>query len=180
MKRRTLYTLLSVAVLAIICGEVLAGGSYKGKYCGNKKYCWSLLQCHKTPVPIYPAGIIPIAPYSPAIMYGGNIYISGQIPYVDGAIPEYAKNDIKEQTRIVMDNLETVLAEAGLTFANVLMSTVFITDLSLYGDFNSVYGPYWTDDGLTPPARATVEVGALPGSKPGDPVLVEISMIAGR
>jgi reactive intermediate/imine deaminase len=170
MKRRTLYVLLSLAILAIICSAVLQAVSVAGdKPSSGRK-----------PTPIYPAGIVPIAPYSPAIMYGGNLYISGQIPYVDGAIPEYAKNDIKEQTRIVMENLETVLAEAGLTFANVLMSTVFITDLSLYGDFNSVYGPYWTDHGLTPPARATVEVGALPGSKPGDPVLVEISMIAGR
>lgn len=133
--------------------------------------------------PIYPAGIKPIAPYSPAIMYGDLIFISGQIPYVKGAIPDNAKDgkdDIKDQTAIVMDNLKTVLAEAGLTFKNVLMATVFITDLSNYGDFNKVYGPYWTNAGLTPPARATVEVGALPGSKPGAPVLVEISMIAGR
>lgn len=133
--------------------------------------------------PIYPKGIKPIAPYSPAIMYGDLLFISGQIPYVKGAIPDNAKDgvdDIKDQTAIVMDNLKTVLAEAGMTFKNVLKATVFITDLSLYGDFNKVYGPYWTNAGLTPPARATVEVGALPGSKPGAPVLVEISMIAGK
>ena len=170
MGKRTLCVLLSLVIVTIMCSVVLEAASAAGNQPSSGR----------TPTPIYPAGIVPIAPYSPAIMYGGNLYISGQIPYVDGAIPEYAKNDIKEQTRIVMENLETVLAEAGLTFADVLMSTVFITDLSLYGDFNSVYGPYWTDHGLTPPARATVEVGALPGSKPGDPVLVEISMIAGR
>lgn len=133
--------------------------------------------------PIYPAGIKPIAPYSPAIMYGDLLFISGQIPYVKGAIPENARDgvdDIKDQTAIVMGNLKTVLAEAGMSFKNVLKATVFITDLSLYGDFNKVYGPYWTKNGLTPPARATVEVGALPGSKPGAPVLVEISMIAGK
>ena len=130
--------------------------------------------------PIYPAGIKPIAPYSPAIMYGDLLFISGQIPYVKGAIPENAKTDIKEQTRLVMENLKTVLAEAGLTFKHVLMATVFITDLTLYGEFNKVYGPYWTKAGLTPPARATVEVGSLPGSKPGAPVMVEISMIAGK
>ncbi len=79
-----------------------------------------------------------------------------------------------------MENLKIVLAEAGMTFKNVLKATVFITDLGLYGDFNEVYGPYWTNEGLTPPARATVEVGALPGSKPGAPVLVEISMVAGK
>lgn len=133
--------------------------------------------------PIYPAGIKPIAPYSPAMMYGDLLFISGQIPYVKGAIPANAsdgKDDIKDQTKIVMENLKTVLKEAGMSFKNVLKSTVFITDLKLYGDFNKVYGPYWTDNGLTPPARATVEVGALPGSKPGAPVLVEISMIAAK
>jgi len=134
-------------------------------------------------IPVYPAGIKPIAPYSPAMMYGDLLFVSGQIPYVDGAIPDHAKDgkdDIKDQTAIVMENLKTVLTEAGLGFKNVLKVTVFITDLSLYGDFNKVYGPYWIQDGLTPPARATVEVGALPGSKAGAPVLVEISLIAGK
>jgi enamine deaminase RidA (YjgF/YER057c/UK114 family) len=79
-----------------------------------------------------------------------------------------------------MENLKTVLSEAGMSFKNVLKATVFITDMKNYGAFNEVYGPYWTDNGLTPPARAAVEVGALPGSKPGAPVLVEISMIAGK
>jgi len=130
--------------------------------------------------PIYPAGIKPIAPYSPAIMYGDLLFISGQIPYVKGAIPEHARQDIKAQTKIVMENLKKVLKEAGMTFENVLRATVFITDLNYYDDFNKVYGPYWTKKGLTPPARAAVEVGSLPGSKPGAPVMVEISMIAGK
>ena len=133
--------------------------------------------------PIYPAGIKPIAPYSPGVMYGDLLFVSGQIPYVKGAIPENArdgKDDIKDQTAIVMGNLEKVLAEAGMSFKNVVKATVFITDLSLYGDFNEVYGPYWTKNGFTPPARETVEVGALPGSKPGAPVLVEISVIASK
>lgn len=130
--------------------------------------------------PIYPAGIKPIAPYSPAIMYGNLLFISGQIPYVKGAIPEHAKKDISAQTKIVMENLKKVLAEAGMTFKNVLKATVFITDMTYYGDFNKVYGPYWTAEGLTPPARAAVEVGSLPGSKPGAPVMIEISMIAGK
>lgn len=163
MKRKSLSILFS---LALICGVIMATDSLAG----DAK-------------PIYPAGIKPIAPYSPAMMYGDLLFISGQIPYVKGAIPENArdgKDDIKDQTAIVMENLKTVLAEAGMTFKNVLKATVFITNLILYGDFNKVYGPYWTDNGLTPPARATVEVDALPGSKPGAPVLVEISMIAGK
>ena len=154
-------------VLALIGGIIMVTNSFAGEVAK----------------PIYPAGIKPIAPYSPAIMYGNLLFVSGQIPYVKGAIPENArdgKDDIKDQTTIVMKNLKTVLAEAGMSFKNVLKATVFITDLSLYGDFNEVYGPHWTAEGLTPPARATVEVGALPGSKPGAPVLVEISMIAGK
>ncbi len=163
MKNKTLVILFS---LTLICSVGMATDSFAG----DAK-------------PIYPAGIKPIAPYSPAIMYGDLLFISGQIPYVKGAIPEHArdgKDDIKDQTKIVMENLQKVLSEAGMSFKNVLKATVFITDLKLYGDFNKVYGPYWTANGLTPPARATVEVGALPGSKPGAPVLVEISMIAGK
>lgn len=164
MKRATLIALSSFVIL---CGVAFVGDAF-----GDE-----------AAKPVYPAGIKPIAPYSPAIMYGDLLFVSGQIPYVKGAIPDHAKDgkdDIKDQTAIVMQNLETVLAEAGMSFKNVLKATVFITDLKLYGDFNKVYGPYWTDKGLTPPARATVEVGALPGSKPGAPVLVEISMIAGK
>ncbi len=160
MKSKSLSILFS---LALICGVILVTESFA-----------------EDAKPIYPAGIKPIAPYSPAIMYGDLLFISGQIPYVKGAIPENAKTDIKEQTKIVMENLKTVLSEAGMSFKNVLKATVFITDMKNYGAFNQVYGPYWTDDGLTPPARAAVEVGALPGSKPGAPVLVEVSMIAGK
>ena len=160
MKSKSLSILFS---LALICSVILVTESFA-----------------EDAKPIYPAGIKPIAPYSPAIMYGDLLFISGQIPYVKGAIPENAKTDIKEQTKIVMENLKTVLSEAGMSFKNVLKATVFITDMKNYGAFNEVYGPYWTENGLTPPARAAVEVGALPGSKPGAPVLVEVSMIAGK
>lgn len=132
---------------------------------------------------VYPAGIVPIAPYSPGIMLGDLLFVSGQIPYVDGAIPAEASDgtdDVQDQTRIVMDNVSTVLAEVGMTFENVVQVSVFLTDLGGYGAFNEVYGPYWTDEGWTPPARAAVEVGALPGSKPEAPVLVEVSVIASR
>lgn len=124
--------------MALICGFIMTTASIAG----DAK-------------PICPAGIKPIAPYSPAIMYGDLLFISGQIPNVKGAIPEHArdgKDDIKDQTKIVMKNLQKVLSEAGMSFNNVLKATVFITDLSLYGDFNKVYGPYWTANGLTPPA----------------------------
>ena len=102
---------------------------------------------------------------------------------MDGAIPAEASDgtdDVQDQTKIVMDNISQVLAEADMTLENVVQVSVFLTDLDGYGAFNEVYGPHWTDEGWTPPARAAVEVGALPGSTPDAPVLVEVSVIAAR
>jgi len=133
--------------------------------------------------PIYPAGVVPIAPYSPGMLAGNVLFISGQIPQVDGAIPANARDgmdDIKDQTLIVMDNLEKVLKEAGMTLANVVSVTVYLVDLNQYGDFNAVYGPIWTNAKVIPPARAAVQVGALPGGSANARVLVEVSAIAAR
>ena len=133
--------------------------------------------------PIHPDGAKPIAPYSPGIkLTNGMLFISGQIPYVKGAIPDHAKDgkdDMADQTKIVMENLRAVLSEAGYSFDNAVRVTVFMTDIKNYGAFNKVYGTYW-GEGKTPPARAAVEVSALPGGKPGAPVLVEVSMIAAK
>lgn len=130
---------------------------------------------------VYPAGNVPIAPYSPGIRTAdGTLYVSGQIPYVDGEIPAHARDgedDVRDQTTIVMENLRSVLAEAGYDFDDAVRATVFMADIGDYGAFNEVYGTYWADGG-TPPARAAVEVGALPGGKPDAEVLVEVSMIA--
>ncbi len=130
---------------------------------------------------IYPAGNVPIAPYTPGIKTAnGFLFVSGQIAYVQGAIPEHArdgKNDVQDQTKIVMENLKSVLSEAGYSFDDAVRATVFLSDMGNYGAFNEVYGTYW-GKGSMPPARAAVEVGALPGGKPGAPVLVEVSMIA--
>jgi 2-iminobutanoate/2-iminopropanoate deaminase len=132
---------------------------------------------------VYPAGVIPIAPYSPGILQNNILFISGQIPQVAGAIPASAGDgvdDIKEQTTIVLDNLSKVLAEAGLGWANVASVTVYIVDLALFADFNSVYGQIWTTAGVTPPTRATVQVAALPGGNANARTLIEISAIAVR
>ncbi|MEM9422466.1 MAG: Rid family hydrolase [Pseudomonadota bacterium] len=130
---------------------------------------------------VYPAGNVPIAPYTPGIKTAnGFLYVSGQIAYVGGEIPAHARDgesDIQDQTKIVMDNLKVVLAEAGYDFNDAVRATVFMTDIANYGAFNEVYGTYWDDDDM-PPARAAVEVGALPGGKPGAPVLVEVALIA--
>ncbi|WP_299891695.1 RidA family protein [uncultured Ruegeria sp.] len=130
---------------------------------------------------IYPAGNVPIAPYSPGVKTAnGFLYVSGQIAYVKGEIPEHARdgeNDIQDQTKIVMENIRAVLSEAGYDFNDAVRATVFMTDMGNYGAFNEVYGTYWKE-GDIPPARAAVEVGALPGGKPGAPVLVEVALIA--
>ncbi len=115
MKNKTLSIMFS---LVLLCSVIIATDSFAG----DAKA-------------IYPAGIKPIAPYSPAIMYGDLLFISGQIPYVKGAIPENArdgKDDIKDQTAIVMNNLKTVLSEAGMSFKNVLKSNAF----GYVGEFN--------------------------------------------
>ncbi len=128
--------------------------------------------------PVYPKGSSPIAPYSPGIkLSNGMLFVSGQIAYVKGAIPDNAKNDITEQTKIVMENLRTVLSEAGYDFDDAVRATVYLTDMDNYGAFNKVYGGYW-GEGKTPPSRVAVEVAKLPGSKPGAPTMVEVSMVA--
>ena len=133
--------------------------------------------------PIYPAGIKPIAPYSPAIrLANGMLFVSGQIPYVNGAIPAQASDgtdDATDQTKIVMENLKAVLTEAGYTFDDVVKVSVFMSDMANYGAFNKVYGTYW-GEGKIPPAREAVAVRELPGGKAGAPVLVEVSLIAAK
>ena len=133
---------------------------------------------------VSPPGVSVIAPYSPAIEYKGDLlFVSGNIAYVDGAIPDYASDgvdDVQDQTRIVMDSLQRTLQAAGYGFDDALKVSVFLTDMGNYGAFNEVYGTYWAGEGQTPPAREAVEVGGLPGSKPDAPVLVEVSVIAGK
>ncbi len=99
---------------------------------------------------------------------------------MNGAIPDHANdgvNDIQDQSKIVMENLRAVLAEAGYDFDDAVRATVYMSDISLYGGFNEVYGTYWGETDM-PPSRAAVAVKELPGGKPGAPVLVEVSMVA--
>ena len=130
---------------------------------------------------IYPAGNVPIAPYTPGVQTsGGFLYVSGQIPYVNGAIPDHAndgENDIQDQAKIVMGHLQSILNEAGYDFNDTVRATVYLSDISNYGGFNEVYGTFW-GKGDMPPSRAAIAVKDIPGGKPGTPVLVEVSMIA--
>lgn len=107
-------------------------------------------------------------PYSQAIVEGNLVFISGQI----NLTPEgkLLKGTIEEQTHQVMNNLQAVLEAAGVSFKEVVKTTIYVTDMGVYGKINEVYGSYFSEPF---PARETVQVAALPlGAK------VEISMVA--
>jgi 2-iminobutanoate/2-iminopropanoate deaminase len=112
-----------------------------------------------------------IGPYSQATQANGFIFISGQLP-VDPATAAMAPADIRAQTEAVLKNLEAILVSEGLTLTNVLKTTVFMTDLGQFGQMNEVYGRFFP---ANPPARATIEVKALPKA-----ALVEIEAVAAR
>ena len=111
----------------------------------------------------------PIAPYSPAIRAGNLLFVSGQIP-LDPSTGELVSGEIAAQTEQVMRNIAALLQAAGLSFAHVVRTTVFMVDLSEFSAMNAVYARFLTDP---PPARATVQVSRLPRD-----VRVEIDAIA--
>lgn len=110
-----------------------------------------------------------IGPYSQAIEANGMVFLSGQIP-VNPATGNVVEEGVKEQTVQVFENIKNVLAEAGLTMADIVKTTVFLSDMSLFGDMNEVYASYFEGDF---PARSAVAVKALPKN-----VQVEIECIA--
>lgn len=99
-----------------------------------------------------------IGPYSQAIQMDGWIFCSGQIA-LDPATGALLDGPIAEQTRRVMDNLGAVLTEAGASWDSVVKTTIYLADLGDFEAVNAVYAEYFGD---TPPARATVQVAALP------------------
>ena len=111
----------------------------------------------------------PIGPYSQAVQTGNMLFVSGQIP-INPATGELVSDSIEAEAKQVMQNLEAVLTEAGVTFDNVVMTTIFLADMGDFAAVNAVYGTYFTADF---PARATIAVKTLPKS-----VNVEISVIA--
>jgi 2-iminobutanoate/2-iminopropanoate deaminase len=112
----------------------------------------------------------PIGPYNQAVQAGGMLFISGQIALdpVDGSL---YKGDIATETEKVMSNLQGILTAAGLSFDNVVKTSIFLMDMGQFAQVNEVYGRYF--DPATAPARETVQVSGLPKG-----VNVEISMIA--
>lgn len=112
----------------------------------------------------------PIGPYNQAVLKGDTLYTSGQIA-LDPVSGELVTGSIEIETEQVMQNMKAVLQEAGMTFENVVKTTIFIMDMNDFGKINAVYGSYF--DEKTAPARETVQVAGLPKG-----VNVEISMIA--
>lgn len=113
----------------------------------------------------------PIGPYNQAVLSGDMLFISGQIALIPGT-SDLANADINTEANQVMKNLKAILAEAGMDFNNVVKTTIFLSDMSLFGEVNEIYGSYFMSDY---PARETVAVKGLPKN-----VNVEISMIASK
>jgi 2-iminobutanoate/2-iminopropanoate deaminase len=113
-----------------------------------------------------------IGPYSQAVRIGSTVYTSGQVA-LDPATGELIAGGIDAQTTRVLDNLKAVLAAAGLDFAHVVKTTVFLKDMADFAAMNALYAKYFAPEGVVAPARSTVQVAALPKN-----ALVEIECIA--
>ena len=111
-----------------------------------------------------------IGPYSQGIVAGGLVFVSGQLP-IDAATGVMAEG-IEQQTKQSLTNIQHILAEAGLTMKDVVKTTVFLADMSLFVDMNKVYATFFETDC---PARSAVAVKALPKD-----AMVEIECIATR
>lgn len=111
----------------------------------------------------------PIGPYSQSVMAGNLLFVSGQIA-IDPQTGNIEANDAFAETTQVMLNIQAILQQAGLDFNNVVKTTIFLSDMSLFTIVNEVYGKYFTGNF---PARETVAVKELPKK-----VNVEISVIA--
>ena len=112
----------------------------------------------------------PIGPYNQAVLVNGVLYTSGQIA-LNPLTMELVLDSIEIETKQVIENMKEVLSAAGMTFENVVKTTIFIMDMNDFAKINSVYSTYF--DEKTAPARETVQVAGLPKG-----VNIEISMVA--
>lgn len=110
-----------------------------------------------------------IGPYSQAIEVNGIVFVSGQLP-VNPQTGEIVAGDVADQTAQSFENVKNILSEVGLSTANIVKTTVFLSDMSLFADMNKIYSNYFTE---AFPARSAVAVKALPKG-----ALVEIECIA--
>ncbi|MEI6569274.1 MAG: RidA family protein [Verrucomicrobiota bacterium] len=99
-----------------------------------------------------------VGPYNHAVRVGDLLFCAGQIP-IEPATGDLVTGDIKIQTERVLENVKAILDSQGLTFSNVVKSTVFMVNLGDFAGMNEVYARYFTNDF---PARSTIQVAALP------------------
>jgi len=113
-----------------------------------------------------------IGPYSQAVRSGDFLFASGQVGFdlVTGAVVD---GGIEAQTERVLANIAAVLQAAGLGFADVVKTTVFLKDMGDFATMNALYAKSFAPEGVVPPARSTIEVARLPKD-----ALVEIEVIA--
>lgn len=112
----------------------------------------------------------PLGPYNQAIAVNGMLYVSGQIA-IDPSTGNFITDNIADETHQVLKNIEAILTEAGISFENVVKSSIFIANMDDFAAINKVYASYFNE--ATAPARECVEVAKLPKN-----VHVEISVIA--
>ena len=113
-----------------------------------------------------------IGPYNQAVLINGTLYTSGQIPIVPET-GKLAEPDITVQTKQVFQNLKNILNEAGFGLDDILKTTVFLSDMALFAEFNEVYKTFFTSENA--PARSCVAVKGLPMN-----ALVEIECIVSK
>ncbi len=107
-------------------------------------------------------------PYSTAVEANGFIFLSGQLP-VNPATGEII-SDIKDATRLVLENIQSVITAAGLTMSDIVKTTVFLKSIADFPVVNEIYAEFFSE---SPPARSTIEVSNLPKGAP-----IEIEAIA--
>ena len=110
-----------------------------------------------------------IGPYSQAVVAGGFVYTSGQIP-IDPATGQFVEGGVREQTGQVLRNLSKVLEAAGSSLGRVVKTTVFLADMNEFAEMNEVYAGFFAEE---PPARSTVQAARLPRD-----ARVEIDVVA--
>ncbi|MFC1938764.1 RidA family protein [Chloroflexota bacterium] len=113
----------------------------------------------------------PKGPYSQAIIHNEILYVSGQGP-VDAATGSIVRGNIEEEARVTINNLKSIIEEAGYVMNDVLKVTCYLSNMDDFDGFNNVYGEYFPD---VPPARTTVQAGRLPMD-----IKVEIDAIVGH
>jgi 2-iminobutanoate/2-iminopropanoate deaminase len=122
-------------------------------------------------IPDTPSAPTPLAPYSVAAEANGFVFLSGQVA-LDPNSGEREPHDVGDQARRVMKNIGLVLGDLGLSYPDIVKTTIFLADIGDFPTVNEIYAGYFED---APPARSTVQAGALPGG-----FLVEIEVVAAR